>query len=428
MVLLAVSLTSLLAAGNYLLHRDVMYPGFLQATLWLVAFVLLALMQEMFIPVTDGTLWILIGGVAFFSMGAFVGSHTHKPYLARNYLTKGTLPSPRAIAILSVIVVVGLVLYAQRAQQLASSGPSENPFVNLRYAVSIVPEETGGFGIAQYFMGPAYVLVAITLLMRYGLRESTIPRGAVIIVGLTGLLFGVLSSGRGPVLTLIVLALAIPTVLRARAPTKTLGALVVFSAMLFAVVGLALGKGGTLGNTAGENWVTLQESFFTYALAPIPSLSTFLQNRGPEVDVGLNSMRSVVAVLHAVGFGVNAAPVVQPYIDVPMLSNVYTVHQPYIKDFGALGGAVALFILGFLHSILYKRATTQNPHGLFVFLYAMSLFPLVMQVFQDMYLTLLSMWVQYTVYGTLMFVVFSEKTKWTWFGHGRDTLATQDVR
>ena len=92
-----------------------------------------------------------------------------------------------------------------------------------------------------------------------------------------------------------------------------------------------------------------------------------------------------------------------------MPANVYTVHHPYIKDFGPLGGVLMLFGLGFLHSVVYRRATVHNPHAIYVFLFALLLFPLLMQVFQDMYFTLLSMWLQYGTYGIVFFVLLSDE-------------------
>src|SRR6267142_1314485 len=116
MALLAALLMLVLVGANYLLHRDVMYPGFLQALLWLVAVSLLLLNQRTFIPVSDGVFVLLVAGVALFSMGAFVGSYDHRPHLTRNYLLEGTLPSPRAVTVLGVAVACGLVLYVGRVR------------------------------------------------------------------------------------------------------------------------------------------------------------------------------------------------------------------------------------------------------------------------------------------------------------------------
>jgi oligosaccharide repeat unit polymerase len=409
MALVAALLMLLLVCANYLLHRDVMYPGFLQAALWFVAVTLLAFFQGMFLPITDGVFVLLSAGVVLFGMGAFLGSYNHTPHRTRNYIAEGTLPSRHAVAVLAAVVLVGLVFYVARVIDLGSSGPSNSAFVNLRYATTVNEEETGGIGRVSYFLTLSYVLAAVVILKRHGLPRPALSRVLVGLTLLLGVAFGVLSSGRGPLLALMVVVLAIPTVLRRTHPAKIASVLVLLTLILFAVVGLALGKGGTLGNTLSENWSTMRESFLTYAVSEIPALGMYLDNRGPDVELGLNTFRSIVALLQTLGFQTTAAPLVQPYIDVPMSTNAYTIYHPYIKDFGPFGAAAVLFVLGFSHAALYRRATVRNPHALFVFLFAISLFPLVMQVFQDMYFSLLSMWIQYGTYAVLLFVVFSER-------------------
>src|SRR5947209_7399922 len=104
MALLAALLSLVLACANYLLHRDPMYPAFLQASLWFGALSLFSVFQGMFVPVPDSVFGLLVAGVFFFSMGAFVGSYHHKPYLTRNYLMEGSLPTKRALGALAVVV------------------------------------------------------------------------------------------------------------------------------------------------------------------------------------------------------------------------------------------------------------------------------------------------------------------------------------
>jgi oligosaccharide repeat unit polymerase len=399
----------LLVCANYLLHRDLMYPGFLQAALWSVAVTLLVLFQDMFIPIPDGVFVLLAVGVVLFSMGGFLASYDHTPHRTRNFVAEGTLPSRHAVAVLAAVVLVGLVFYVDRVRELGSSGPSNSFFVNLRYAVSVNEEETGGIGRVATFLMLAYILAAIVILKRTGVSRPTVSRGLLAVTILLGTVFGVLSSGRGQVLAFMVLVFAIPAVLRVTSPAKIASILVLLTLLLFAAVGLTLSKGGTLGNTFGENLATMRESFLTYAVSEIPALGRYLDNRGPDVELGLNTMRSIVALLHALGFQTTAAPLVQPYIDVPMSANAYTIYHPYIKDFGPFGAPAVLFVLGFVHAALYRRATVRNPHALFVFLFALSLFPLAMQVFQDMYFSLLSMWLQYGTSAVLLFVVFRER-------------------
>jgi len=79
-----------------------MYPGFLQASLWFVALSLFTVFQDMFIPVSGDVFVLLVAGVVFFGMGAFLGSYDHTPQRTRNYVAEGTLPSGPAVVVLAV--------------------------------------------------------------------------------------------------------------------------------------------------------------------------------------------------------------------------------------------------------------------------------------------------------------------------------------
>src|SRR5881392_1400102 len=110
MGLLAALLLLLLACANYLLHRDVLYPGFLQASLWCLTVSLLLCCQKTFLPISDGVYVLLTAGVSLFSMGAFLGSYRHRPWRMRNHVREGTLPGKGAVGVLVALVTVGLVL------------------------------------------------------------------------------------------------------------------------------------------------------------------------------------------------------------------------------------------------------------------------------------------------------------------------------
>jgi len=76
---------------------------------------------------------------------------------------------------------------------------------------------------------------------------------------------------------------------------------------------------------------------------------------------------------------------------VPDLTNVYTVYDPYYRDFGNLG-FLFVFIFIILHVAFYQRSYSKG--GIYVFLYSATLYPLIMQFFQDQYFSLISMWAQ----------------------------------
>src|SRR6266404_9299837 len=97
MIIVCAFLLLAIVAANYALHRDVLYPGFLQAFLWLFTTVLFVITRRMFIPVAASTFVLFVTGVVLFSMGAFVASHNHRPVFTENRLLDGSIPSKRAV-------------------------------------------------------------------------------------------------------------------------------------------------------------------------------------------------------------------------------------------------------------------------------------------------------------------------------------------
>jgi oligosaccharide repeat unit polymerase len=137
----------------------------------------------------------------------------------------------------------------------------------------------------------------------------------------------------------------------------------------------------------------------------IGSLAAFDRLRHTTVTLawGDNVFRTVWAVLYSIGFDTKPVPLLQPYIKTPVLTNVYTVYQPYFLDFSYVGAVLIQFFLGLLHGHIYRRAVRGS--AFFVALYGLSLYPLVMQFFQDQYLNLLSTWVQFAaVFGMFVWI------------------------
>jgi oligosaccharide repeat unit polymerase len=393
---------------NYLLHRDLLYPGFVQALVWFVVVLLLIVNREAFIPVPDAVFVLLLAGVFGFGAGCFIASHRHVPAMGPTGINENSIPAPNAMKVLAVIVALGLIPYVARIIELSATGPSTSWYINLRYNASVNLEETGGIGRVSYFITLSYVLVAVALLRRMSRdNQSTSPVAVVLTIAI-GLFYGVLSSGRGQVLTLLLIAIGIPLALRRVSPVRTALVAAVMGIILFVSIGIALGKGGYIGSTFGENLQTMKESVLTYLVGGVPALGTQLRNGGHDVDLGVNSLRSLFALAQSLGLARSAPPLVQDYIDVPMPVNVYTIYQPYIRDFGITGSVLVLSALGLVHGFIYVRATASRPKALWVFLFSVSLLPLLMQAFQDMYFSLLSLWMQYATYGIVLFVLFRE--------------------
>jgi oligosaccharide repeat unit polymerase len=146
-----------------------------------------------------------------------------------------------------------------------------------------------------------------------------------------------------------------------------------------------------LASGFSENLESFLENLISYTIAPVLALFG-LMNTELMLDYGLNSLRGLIAVLYSFGL-IESPPVnlIKNYEFVPNPTNVYTVYEVYFRDFYYFGLLIPpLFLL--VHWWLYAKALRIG--GRWVFYYAASVYPLLMQFFQDQYFSLFSMWVQ----------------------------------
>jgi oligosaccharide repeat unit polymerase len=221
--------------------------------------------------------------------------------------------------------------------------------------------------------------------------------------------FGFYSTGRGVLISFLIAAVTIFWILRVRsAKFVTVLFIIVFLAIFF-IGGVLLYKGGSPEQTFFENIASMGRSFITYLVGPSVAFSYFLDSPY-SLELGVNVFRFVFAVLRTVGLhDVYVAPLVQEAVDVPMAVNVYTVYYQYTRDFGVPIAILFQFLFGFFHGFLYRKATTENPHPMFIFLFAIFMFPLATQHFVDTYFSLLSLWLKYLIFSVIIFVILPKK-------------------
>jgi oligosaccharide repeat unit polymerase len=122
-----------------------------------------------------------------------------------------------------------------------------------------------------------------------------------------------------------------------------------------------------------------------------------------ELLYGGNLLRFLAALLESVGYDLSVPQLVNPFIDIGgnTTSNVYTFYYFYAADFGLIYALIIQFIVGMAHGVVYKKMTFKQPFWVYVF--SLSLYPLLMQFFQDQYFSLTSSWIQYIFYGIVFF-------------------------
>ena len=86
-------------------------------------------------------------------------------------------------------------------------------------------------------------------------------------------------------------------------------------------------------------------------------------------------------------------PKLQPFVFVPVSTNVYTVYQPFYQDFGYNGIAFFASVYGVFTGWVYRKC--QQGYSIFRCLYAYIAEVLVLQFFQENLILSLSIFMQY---------------------------------
>lgn len=129
---------------------------------------------------------------------------------------------------------------------------------------------------------------------------------------------------------------------------------------------------------------------------------------------GSNTFRFFQAIIDKVAGTDFAMPLVQEFssIGIGKTTNVYTFYQWYANDFGIIYALFMQYFIGILHGFSYKKMSQMKIYG--IYMYCMLMHPLIMQIFQDQYFSLMSTWIQYFLVGFIFLktdILFSRSAK-----------------
>ena len=370
--------------------RDALHPGVMMSGLWtIVAAAYLVLPHEMR-PLRSETLLLVCAAVLAFVVGSLSVTVAAPPDRSAQ------LQSTAVRQILFWLALIGLPAFAWRALEIAESAAfTESSIINLRIALTGEFEDAQTYGVLGYLVPVSFTSTLVELASSQ--RRLFQRRGWIALI--VSLSYAVLSTGR-TFLFVILISLAFIALIQKRLRPATM--LWVGMAML---AGAFFGL-GWLFNKIGD------DSPNAYALGAVDAVSLYLLGSLAAFDHtlaqpvaplewGLTTFRSVMAVLAAAGADVKVVPLVKEYVFVPEATNVFTVFLPYLQDFGITGTVLFMALFGWMHARLYRAAKSQDPR--LVILYALSVYPLLMQFFQDQYFSLLTTWIVFTMLVLMSF-------------------------
>lgn len=355
---------------------------------WSLVFIGYYAIKETFIPVstdyyvlifTAKALAMLILGVVFLK--------TNKTKTNNNL--KIVKINKELLFIAQVIVAVGLLFVFFRANSLSGGGVfTVSGYVRLRTSLTHFGE---GYGVLGYLLIISFV---VTSLMAFLYAQKKVSFLMLFFSSSVSLFYAYFSTGRTSFLLFFCLVF-FPLVLikfidKKKFILSSIG--LVFSFLFIAAM---TSKGVSLKADFSANVSSVINSFIGYSLAPFVAFYNLTEIFNGH-DFGSNTFRFFYALAHSLGL-TSDEPVslIREFSYVPQAVNVYTVYEVYFKDFRYVGVFIPpLFLIG--HYLLYS--ISQSRGGVFIFYYSASVYPLVMQFFQDQYFSLMSQWIQIIIW------------------------------
>jgi oligosaccharide repeat unit polymerase len=249
---------------------------------------------------------------------------------------------------------------------------------------AIVYDFTGGrqiFGLLRvFFFGVGACIYFLA-------NAGSLTRRQLFVIVAVGLISAILTTGRLYMLLFFVAGAALffrQGILTTRGVFATFGLFV----GLFFLVAIVLQKGSPDSGLLEQlGWNTK-----VYALSSVACFDNYVQTGLQEIPGGALIPNAVRGLLDHLGLNVPLRPTLMPFVSVPLTCNTYTAMFPLYHD-GQLPGIIfGFFALGLFHQFLFKWSSS-SAKPIAWYLYAVSLYPLCMSVFEDAYFSSPGFWV-----------------------------------
>lgn len=373
------ALMLLLSLANYKMGRSILYPPFAFCVLWLFVLGIYLSRPVELDPLRPETIFLLGAGAVAFTAGSTCAKLLPKQLIALKLKLWPPVPEKTSSLkkLLTFCVIAGMLATAVNTVRMGLGG-AEGILANARQAT--IDSRTGNvapFSVLDYL--PTLSILCCTLFL-IEKRDKWFWWTA-----LGSLMIAVLTTGRTPILQLFCVLITIhltknqrtrflPALRSLRWPVLLFlllfAGLVFFDKKMSDVGGSVLGAlsyfvlGYIVLPTAALNYVLNNASY--YGTAPHHTFKIFLE---------AGSMLSL--------WSYTPPPLLDSFVWVPLPANVYTGYKFYFTDFGLWGCLIAVGIISFLQTLLYRRALAGSEFSLYLF--AITVFPLLMFIFDDQY-------------------------------------------
>ena len=398
-----------LVLANYRLSRSVLYPPFVFCAMWLLDVALYNLHLAEMDRMHNETFTIIAAGAALFTIGGLLAKTVPGIWIRTRVVLVGQklrpLADPRRtrwIKLLLILAVVAGVLYVLHTTIVnARAGVGSNFLARARSAGLA----SSGQSEQHRSIVPYLILWAVYLTALFQIEERDKAFWAV---GTIAFFACILSGGRTQLLLLISAVTCIHLLRSGQisfrsavrfAKWPALGFLLLWVVLIFVNKDTS-GFGSSIAQIIGRFLVG-------YIVGPMVGLDYFLRHPLEYAGAPEHTFKfflSIAASFHLIQYAPPSE--FDTFVNVPFPTNVYTVYKFYMTDFGLYGALAVMLIIGFLHTLLYRKARTGSKLGIYFF--SLTLYPLVMVIFDDQY-SAFGSYINILLVGALYLLARSER-------------------
>ena len=369
-----------LVLGLAAIRRCPLYsPLVIGALIWLAVFVDGLIFEERFYPLQE---WAFIAWMTWFMVTSLIFFLLY-PSRVKSAWTRieiRRIPVDYTLPLLLLILWLGYRIWI-----IGGSGP-EHFFLNLRLS-AINQEGFESIGLVLRFYP---LFFALFLFEHICSRQEN--RHLRLFLWCIMFLYALASMSKLSILTPVVSWVIIQGIK---------GKINIMKIVLLAVIVFAMMISVHFMRAGVSDRSTVLDVLAIYIYSPLVALGHM--NIDSSLPVGGYVFRFFYAVAYHLGIAPSPVNTIFPYVQVPELTNVYTVMQPFYHDFGLLGVLLESVLYGLFFACIYSLSVNGSRFGLILFSgYSIVL---VGQFFGDLLITNLSGNLQFLIYALIVLLV-----------------------
>ena len=369
---------------NYWIKRSVLYPPFLYCLIWLLDLLVYNMQIIEMIRVSSQTLVLITLGALFFSIGGMAALLLPiSPYLSSQTQVEENRHRHRHYIMMKIIILlmlIGLGYQFLDFLDYAKRGFGMSLFLDARTAMVQDINEGLTAGSFSNIIDFTTLSIYITIMLMIQ-RKDLFYRCSLLI----SIISCVISTGRVHFLLLFSSIICVNLLIKSndkfKSAAKTIGLPIVLFVLLFSGL-IFLNKDTSGMQTTAVTYA--RDHTVEYVVGPLGGLDYSLKNSSHTKNSPNHTFR--VFLRNMARFGLisyTPPPPLDDFVYIPFNVNVFTIYKFYYFDFGYIGMLVAMMVISFIQVILFERA--RNIKGIWLFIYALTIYPTIMAIFDDQY-------------------------------------------